>query len=368
MSDPFTFDPPPDDPLGVLTSTAPVAAQARHVRIVPEAVERFARAYTQKQAPAQAGGGAARAAQGGDSPSPGPEQDLHCTFLPPRQFCNYLLVLEALNFCFWDSEPRWRVTYRGHTYDGYWALAAALRRAIREDGAPVCDPYWLGRIELFQLRQLLRGEGRCRPPPLLEARQIHLREVGRVLAARWEGEFANLVASCGGDAATLAAKIVREFSSFDDVARWRGRPVLLHKRAQICAADLARLMPEGGPQKPAGLERLTAFADYKVPQVLRKEGVLLPAPALAQKIDRGEPLAAGSEEEVEIRAATVWACEWIARALRRAAPPQEAAAAGRQGVAAGGPRTAVEVDQLLWNAGQHKAGLPPYHRTRTVYY
>ena len=30
--------------------------------------------------------------------------------------------------------------------------------------------------------------------------------------------------------------------------------------------------------------------------------------------------------------------------------------------------TAAEVDYLLWSAGQGKPGLPPYHRTRTIYY
>jgi hypothetical protein len=105
-----------------------------------------------------------------------------------------------------------------------------------------------------------------------------------------------------------------------------------------------------------GLERLTAFADYKVPQVLRKEGVLVPAPALAARIDRGKELPAGSAEEVELRAATIWAVEWIARALNRQ-------------LAAGLPAvSAADVDYLLWTAGQEKTGLPPYHRTRTVYY
>ena len=32
------------------------------------------------------------------------------------------------------------------------------------------------------------------------------------------------------------------------------------------------------------------------------------------------------------------------------------------------PITAAQVDGLLWAAGQDKTGLPPYHRTRTVYY
>jgi Queuosine salvage protein len=340
MGDPFRFDPPADDPLGVLTSTAPVAAGATHVRIDAEAALRFA---------------LARGGRGGGRTETAPPEDaLHCRFLPPRRRLNYLLVLEALNFSFWDDEPRWRVRWAGGLHDGYWALAAALQRAVVEDAAPVWDAHWLAHLQAPALAHLLRGEGR--PPPLLEARLAHLREAGTVLLERWGGSFAALVASAGGDAPALVRAIVAELPSFRDEASWQGRPVRFYKRAQICAADLARLLPDDPLGRLAGLERLTAFADYKVPQVLRKEGVLVPAPALAERLERGEELPAGCAEEVELRAATVWAVEWIARALNRQL------AAGLP------PATAAEVDYLLWTAGQDKTGLLPYHRTRTVYY
>jgi hypothetical protein len=336
MRELFSFSLPGEDPLGVLTTTAPVAEGAGSVRIDPEAVELFARARAGQGPPAHA------------------EEALHCTFLPPRRFANYLLALEALNFCFWDDAPRWRVTYRGASHDGYWALAAALHRAIREDGTPVWDAALLAEMTAERSAHLLRGEGS--PVPLLEARAAHLREAGSVLLSRWEGEFANLIEECGGRAAVLVRRIVEEFPSFRDEAEWRGKRVVFYKRAQICVADLARMVPHHPLGRLEGLHRLTAFADYKVPQVLRKEGILVFAETLAERVARGEELAAGSEEEVEIRAATIWGCEWIARALARAGAP------GTE------PPTAAGVDYLLWSAGQDKTGLPPYHRTRTIYY
>ncbi len=335
-ANPFSFTVAGEDPLQVLTSTAPVAAGAAAVSIDPDAVRRLA--------PTLAGAGV---------PSHR-EDELHCTFLPSRRFLNYLLALEALNFSFWDEEPRWRVVYQGVSHDGYWALAAAFRRAIEEEGLPLWDARFLAGLEEDALRGILRGEGR--PPPLLESRTAHLREAGRVLLERWGGEFAELAASCGGDAVELVRRIVVEFPSFRDEASWRGRSVRFYKRAQICVADLARLLPDNPPARLTGLEKLTAFADYKVPQVLRKEGILVFAPELARRVDRLELLPEGGEEEVEIRAATVWACEWIARALLL------------EGVAPESAPRAAEVDYLLWSAGQEKAGLPPYHRTRTIYY
>ena len=328
------------DPLGVLESTLPVVREARHVRIVPEAIARFA------------------ASARSEAPSAPAEDALHCTWLPPRRFCNYLLVLESLNFGFWDDEPRWRVAYGEGRHDGYWALAAALHRALREDAVPLWDARWLADADEDRVARLLRGEGR--PVPLLAERARHLREAGETLLARWDGEFSRLIETAGGDAVALVQRIVAELPSFRDEAAWNGRPVRFWKRAQICAADLARLLPGDGPRahplgRLGGLERLTAFADYKVPQVLRDLGILEYGPELAGLVDAREPLQAGSAEEVEIRAATVWACELAARELTRRSR--------------GGPAvTAAQVDQRLWIAGQRAGGMKPYHRTRTVFY
>lgn len=330
------------DPLGVLSSTAAVVRAASHVRIDAEAVRRFAAGSPATAPPAAA------------------EDGLHCTFLPPRRFLNYLLVLEALNFSFWDDEPRWRVPFHGTRYDGYWALAAALRRALREDALPLWEARWMAQVDEAQAAMLLRGEGR--PIPMLAERAANLREAGEVLLRRWQGEFARVVEAAGGDAATLAAIIADEFPSFRDEALWRApgsgqvHTVRFLKRAQICVADLARLLTDHPLGMVSGLERLTAFADYKVPQVLRKLGILLYSDALAGRVDAQEDLPAGSPEEVEIRAAAIWACEWLARTL-----------ADHRGLSAGAV-TASEVDYQLWLMSQGKAGLRPYHRTRTIFY
>ncbi len=60
---------------------------------------------------------------------------------------NWLLVLDALNFCFWaeKDQPRWRIEYQGKTLDGYWAEAAALTRAV-EEGIPLWDAEFLSKI------------------------------------------------------------------------------------------------------------------------------------------------------------------------------------------------------------------------------
>jgi N-glycosylase/DNA lyase len=84
-----------------------------------------------------------------------------------------------------------------------------------------------------------------------------------------------------------------------------------------------------------------------VPHVLRVDGVLRYSPELAERIDREEPLPPGDEER-EIRACAVHACELIARRL--GIPPRD-------------------LDVMLWNRGQgERYKARPRHRTRTVYY
>ena len=99
-------------------------------------------------------------------------------------------------------------------------------------------------------------------------------------------------------------------------------------------------------------------ADYRVPVVLREEGVLRYAPALAGAVDGRCELAAGGQEEVEIRAATVEAVERLSQRL---------AAQGRHGEAAA--LNSVVCDWALWEQGERNvASHRPHHRTLTVYY
>ena len=174
-----------------------------------------------------------------------------------------------------------------------------------------------------------------------------------MLLERYDGRFPHTVAAAGRDAVALARLLAEHFSSFRDVATWRGQPVPFLKRAQICVADLSAAFQGQGLGALSRLDGLTAFADYKLPQLLRQRGALVYAPELAERVDSYAPIAAGSAPELEIRAATIWAVELLRRRL----------------ATLGAQRTASAIDYRLWAESQEIGGSArPYHRTRTMYY
>ncbi len=261
-----------------------------------------------------------------------------------ERMVQYLFVLDCLNFCFWP-EPRWRYDQ----LDGYSALATALKDAV-ERGDCVLDASFWAQIDKRDLQNLLDGENEI---PLLNERVEVLREAGMVLQERYNGQAARLVESAGRSAVRLVELLAQDLWSFRDEATYQGGKVYFYKRAQIFCADLYGAF--GGQRwgEFSDIDELTAFADYKVPQVLRHLGVLRYSSDLAERIDRREELPAGSAKEIEIRAHTIWAVELLKREFEKL----------------GRPLRSFEIDWLLWNLGQNEEFRQrPYHRTRTIFY
>lgn len=138
----------------------------------------------------------------------------------------------------------------------------------------------------------------------------------------------------------------RNFEGFRDVSQYKGIEVFLLKRAQILAADLVG----SGCWKFDDLHELTMFPDYQVPQVLNSKGIMIYSEDLQRKIDNMEVIERDSEYEIEIRAATVIACDKIALKLNQ---------------------PSVFIDWQLWQTGEREKRqglLKNHHRTLTNFY
>lgn len=273
------------------------------------------------------------------------EHDWHyCVDAPTRGplSAQYIFVLDCLNFCFWPSE--------GLEYD---TLALALTAVLKADATAFSAEKLMAVTE----EQLVSWLPAQFPLPVVRERVHRVREVGQVLLQDFEGLAANVVKAANCSAVKLVTLILMHFPGFRDTTVYKGSLVHLYKRAQIMVGDLwaayGRQTDGSHPYAFTDIDQLTMFADYRIPQILRNIGILRYDTTLCERIDKLEIIPFGSEEEAEIRAATVVAVERLQHALNK------------HGV----KLLVLEVDWLLWQTGEAaKESIAPHHRTLTIFY
>jgi hypothetical protein len=189
--------------------------------------------------------------------------------------------------------------------------------------------------------------------PLFKERLEILNEVGQTLEDKYNGSFSNLLRGCGNDSTRLTTLVVSEFPSFIDKETFKGVLVPFYKRAQLNSKMINDTQVSFGEKPLENLDKLTAFADYKIPQLLRSFGILEYGSDLASMVDNLLVINKGSTEEVEIRIATILAVEKMRQQL----------------LARFSWVTSSHIDSMLWNKSQNKElKVKPYHRTYTTAY
>ncbi|TWU78848.1 hypothetical protein ED733_007524 [Metarhizium rileyi] len=276
----------------------------------------------------------------------------------------FIFTMDLLNFSFWSELPddeRFAIEYRGKRWTGYWSLVAAMQRALSEN-IPITDPhYWQNEQEcnLESLRHVFRSSTE-EEMPLLQERLDCLRESGRVLYERYNCSFTNVISTAGGSAAELVNLLARDFSCFRDEHYFEGRnkPVRFLKRAQILVADIWACFEGRAYGKFRDIDKITMFADYRIPQILTTMGALYCSPPVAAAIKDKKMFKSGHRWEMQLRACSIWCVELIRREIARAHP--------------GTHVNAILIDFFLYDrmkeleaAGKEQF---PHHRTRSIWY
>lgn len=273
---------------------------------------------------------------------------------PPPKVVAWLLAYNAINFCYWPDEgPRWWTVVDGLEAgrdDEALGIMVAFARAL-DRGVPLDDGRWLMDLDLATLREVLGAAPGAGALPLMGARVTALRELGAAYVER--GGAMGLLDRARGSALALVDEIVDACPGWEDARDALGETVRFRKRAQLCVAMLHGRFQGRAPAAFPDVDQLTAFADYRLPQVLRGAGVLVLPDELSHRIGCGIALPMGSPEEISLRAATIWACERLRLLLRERKPDV----------------SALVVDHLLWrSAVELQDELPTFHRTRTTDY
>jgi hypothetical protein len=235
---------------------------------------------------------------------------------------------------------------------GYFTVASSLNDYVAAHGIPSAQ--MLTEWTVDDCARIF-GQDPANAPvrELMQLFATALNDLGHFLLDQHEGSTAHLIRAADGSAEQLVS-LLSAMPFYRDEERYVGEPVAFYKRAQLLSADLALAFHGAGLGQFNDLHHLTIFADNLVPHVLRMDGVLVYEPALAEHIDAERLVAAGSREEIEIRACALHAVEQIGDVLR----------------ASGHAITSMQLDYLLWNRGQepYYKRTKPRHRARTVFY
>ncbi|KAL7060703.1 hypothetical protein AAHC03_09220 [Spirometra sp. Aus1] len=278
----------------------------------------------------------------------------------------WIFLVDSLNFSFWTEGVKYVVSFRGEAHTGYMALCAAVNRAL-EEGIDLLDANVLASLTLEKTKHIFRSDTSAEIP-LLETRHKIMLSHAETLLKKYNGCFSNCLTSCNGSAADLLALVTRDFPSFDDRAVFKGQPVTLWKRAQILVADLWLAFKGQSFGHFKDIDSLTAFADYRVPQVLAYFGVLEYDSELRQRLDEHELLESGSPLEVEIRGTCLHAVELLTSETKRLlAASGDTATTTTTTIC-----NSILADNFLWLYRRQFAKevelQMPMHRTRCIYY
>ncbi|TDL22181.1 hypothetical protein BD410DRAFT_269849 [Rickenella mellea] len=314
-----------------------------------------------------------------------------------RATLDWIFLISSLNFSFWSElegqSSRYAIQWlegwgssQTKSWTGYWSLLAAINRAL-EAHIPITDPAFYSS-ELLCPDSLIAdiftaASDSAESIPLLRERIMVLREVGFILCSSFGGSFQGFLEEFqrrnnnAGTALQLVHVVTETFPSFRDETWYHGRQVFFWKRAQILVAEtwaaFYPVPPPGGsnaephPFFPNGIEQLTMFADYRVPQILHHLRLISYTPALLSLLRNHVPLAPGSPEELCIRAASILAVEAIRDKILLIN-------AGSSAV------SSVLIDFYLWDLaksiekgeknieGIETVEMIPAHRTRSIWY
>jgi hypothetical protein len=328
----------------ILPSLEPVIQGSRFVTTNPQEIARVATWLAAEEFPSLKASGAAVAGPFDIGPDPDLNIDL-------------TMLITTMNFAFTDfaTSQKFEVDYKGVRYSDSEAMFACLHRAITA-GEPILDGAWAASVTRAGLERLFQTDCGTEIPMLTE-RVAALNAVGATLVERYGGRWHNWVAACApalyaqGDG--LLERLITEFPRFNDVSTWKGHQVSLQKLSQLGLWSLHRGLAPLGRTMLRDPEMCTAFADYIVPVALRVMGIFEYEASLEQRIMNGEVLPRDSEEEIEIRAHTIYATALLTDEVnaRRTAD---------------GQLLIPQVDYRLWKS--YHATHYPHHLTRTTMY
>lgn len=221
------------------------------------------------------------------------------------------------------------------------------------------NPKFYSTITEEQLKKVLRSDTSIELS-LLQERVECLHEVGNSLLENFGGSFKKCLEQAENSAITLLNLIVENFKCYRDEAIYKGHKVAIYKRAQILIGDIWACFGGKGLGYFKDINKITMFADYRVPQTLLYYGIFEYSEDLIDKLKKNMILKNGDKLEVEIRGCSIHAVELLKDYAQKILKNNENI-------------NSILIDHFLWDFRRKHSNeilekVIPFHKTYSIYY
>ncbi|MDD3186864.1 MAG: queuosine salvage family protein [Bacilli bacterium] len=227
----------------------------------------------------------------------------------------FFILMDSINFSFWGN-PKWEYYYQNKTYSGSSAMVIALFVAVTNN-KELLTSNKLKSLKITNLKEIFLKDKQGIYIPMIEERLQNMKNVGEgflTIETKYKKDISVIIDNMK-DEEELFKFISKYFKSFiNDFAKYKGKNIYFYKRLQLLINDIN----EGAyNNKKFKLNKLTVFADYKIPQLMRALDFISYSYKLSKIVDSTEEIKKNSYLEIEIRASIIQVTDYIVKQLKK---------------------------------------------------
>lgn len=277
--------------------------------------------------------------------------------LPLPLLVTILLYFEVIDYSFWPdpaqqkpqapittpefAPQKWTIQTPTGPLDGSVALLYLLITNFQQN--PSLDFATFSNADFYNFFHSISTLGEI---PLLAERSATLRETSHILDAKLNNNFYSSIKNFTSDE-QLFHFLITTFPSLRDQRTYTSHTIHFYKLAQLLTSDLL-FVRSYLEHISVDTQNLPGCADYKIPQTLRTLNLISYDQELSAFVDTQQLLPENSPYEVEIRATTVAAINFLHQKLPQFSP--------------------IQINDYLFLAPRNLPKKQPYHLTRTTNY
>ena len=273
----------------------------------------------------------------------------------PENFIRTTMLINTLNFAFtnFDNSIKYEIERDGLVYSDSEAMFTQIHEAI-ESGINLLNGEVQANLNLKDLQNIFKGNIEM---PMLQERVEILNEVGSTLVDDYDGDWLNFINNgpkkLYSDGEGLIERLTKEFPRFDDSSIYKGKNVHFYKLAQLAFWGIHGELSSSGYFDIEDISSMSAFADYIVPVALKVMKIVEYNKELDECINSEKLIDRDSEEEIEIRLASLFTTAKLTESINERRPENKKI-------------IIPQLDYRLWKS--YHSTHHPHHLTYTIMY